>query len=240
MKDFKQSACALLILILTNCCLNVVYASDPQVEAETVKKIKKVTTQVLTSYPPQLLVNVIGEVPSGGFTDVKLVRVSYRNPPQDGIQDYYLKAVPPTQPAIAVISEVKASDLWKGMPAWVKGVRVHGIEDGVKVVVFNEEQPTARPRMRRFKGTSEKGSYDEAFQDALAKLNQALAEDGVRDATATWKVDAVQGEVGGIAGLNRLNVMIVANRQPAWSPSADSPQKQKQKPDKTKSLPKSE
>ncbi|WP_417387980.1 hypothetical protein [Gimesia sp.] len=229
MKDFKQSACALLILILTNCWLNAIYASDPQVEPETVKKIKKVATQVLTTNPPQLVVAVSGEVPSGGFTDVKLVRVSYRNPPQDGIQDYYLKAVAPTQPAIAVISEVKATDTWKGMPFWVKGIRVHGVDDGVKEVLFNQGEPKTRPHMRRFKGTSKQGSYEEALKQALARLNQALGEDGVRDATASWKVDSVQGEVGGIAGLNELSVVIVAKRQPAWKiePAAASKSKPK-------------
>lgn len=222
MNDFKQSVCALLILILTNSCLNSIYAADSLVEPETVKKIKQVTTQLLTSNPPQLKVNVIGEVPSGGFTDVTLTRVSYRRPPEDGIQDYYLKALPPTQPAIAVISEVKATDLWKGLPFWVKGIRVHGVDEGVKVVIFNEEQQKARPRVRRFKGTSNSGSYDEAIKAAIEKLNSALADDGVRDATATWKVSAVQGEVGGIAGLNQLSVIIVANRQPAWKTEPDS------------------
>ncbi|MCA9003885.1 MAG: hypothetical protein KDA70_01330 [Planctomycetaceae bacterium] len=229
MKDFKQSACALLILIFTNCWLNAIYASDPQVEPETVKKIKKVATQVLTTNPPQLVVTVSGEVPSGGFTDVKLVRVSYRNPPQDGIQDYYLKAVAPTQPAIAVISEVKATDTWKGMPFWVKGIRVHGVDDGVKEVLFKEGQLKTRPRMRRFKGTSKQGSYEDALKQALANLNQAMAEDGVRDATATWKVDAVQGVVGGIAGLNELSVVIVAKRQPAWKIESAAASKSKPK-----------
>ena len=233
MNDFKQSVCALLILILTNCCLNSLSAADPPVEPETVKKIKKVETQVLTTNPPQLFVAVSGEVPSGGFTDVTLTRVSYRKPPEDGIQDYYLKAVPPTQPAIAVISEVKARDRWVGMPFWVKGIRVHGVDDGVKVVLFNEEQSKARPRVRRFKGTSNSGSYDEAIKAALAKLNKALADDGVRDATATWKVSSVQGEVGGITGLNQLSVIIIANRQPAWKTQPAATSESKPKPGKS-------
>lgn len=233
MNDFKQSVCALLILILTNCCLNSLYAADPPVEPETVKKIKKVATQVLTTNPPQLFVAVSGEVPSGGFTDVTLTRVSYRKPPEDGIQDYYLKAVPPTQPAIAVISEVKARDRWVGIPFWVKGIRVHGVDGGVKEVLFSEEQPKARPRVRRFKGTSNNGSYDEAIKAALAKLNKALADDGVRDATATWKLSSVQGEVGGIAGLNEISVVIVASRQPAWKTSPVSASESKPKPEKS-------
>ena len=229
MNEFKQSVCALLILILTNCCLNSVYAADPPAEPETVKKIKQVKIQVLATNPPQLFVAVSGEVPGGGFTDVTLTRVSYSKPPEDGIQDYYLKALPPTQPAIAVISEVKARDRWLGMPSWVKGIRIHGVEDGVKEKLFKDVQQKAHPRMRRFKGISNSGSYDEALKGALAKLNQALADDGVRDATATWKVSSVQGEVGGITGLNELSVVIVAKRQPAWKiePASDSKSKSK-------------
>lgn len=229
MNEFKQSVCALLILILTNCCLNSLYAADPPAEPETVKKIKQVAIQVLATNPPQLFVAVSGEVPSGGFTDVTLTRVSYSKPPEDGIQDYYLKALPPTQPAIAVISEVKARDRWLGMPSWVKGIRIHGVEDGVKEKLFKDVQQKAHPRMRRFKGISNSGSYDEALKGALAKLNQALADDGVRDATATWKVSSVQGEVGGITGLNELSVVIVAKRQPAWKiePTSDSKSKSK-------------
>ena len=221
MNEFKQSVCALLILILANCCLNSLYAADPPAEPETVKKIKQVAIQVLATNPPQLFVAVSGEVPSGGFTDVTLTRVSYSKPPEDGIQDYYLKALPPTQPAIAVISEVKARDHWLGMPSWVKGIRVHGVEEGVKEKLFKDVQQRARPRVRRFKGISNSGSYDEALKGALAKLNQALADDGVRDATATWKVSSVQGEVGGITGLNQLSVIIIANRQPAWKTQPD-------------------
>jgi len=236
MNDFKQSVCALLILILTNCCLNSLYAADPPVEPETVKKIKKVATQVLTTNPPQLFVAVSGEVPSGGFTDVTLTRVSYRKPPEDGIQDYYLKAVPPTQPAIAVISEVKAQDRWVGMPFWVKGIRVHGIDDGVKVVKFEQKPEPPKPVHRQFTGTADAGlgvgssiPFEQALASAVYELQLSLTEGDVKDATATWKLLTTSGKVGSIDNMNRITVTIVAERQPPWpkkkQPKKEQPQK---------------
>ena len=110
-------------------------------EPPLVKKITKIEFQVQEKDPPNLLVTVVGEVPSGGYTNVKLVRVKHKEPPKDGIQEYRLVAEPPSGPAIQVISEVKASDTWvdvsKHAP-WLKGVRVLGEGDGIKVKKVNE------------------------------------------------------------------------------------------------------
>ena len=101
-----------------------------------VHKILKVQTELQTVNPPNLVVTVTGQVPTGGYAKPKLVRVVHATPPEDGIQDYVLLAVPPSGIATQVVSEVKAADQWKGYEKeapWLKGIRVHGVDDGVVV-----------------------------------------------------------------------------------------------------------
>lgn len=107
-------------------------------EPRIVKKILKVEFAVETIDPPNLIVTVTGQVPTGGYdkNKVNLVRVAYVTPPADGIQDYVLFAVPPSGFATQVISEVKAGNRWKGYAKeapWIKGIRVHGADEGVVV-----------------------------------------------------------------------------------------------------------
>ncbi|WP_299470006.1 hypothetical protein [uncultured Gimesia sp.] len=199
-------------------------ADEEKSKPVTVPKILKVTHQIQTSFPPNLVVQVLGEVPTGGYTDAKLERAVYVMPPKDGIQDYFLKAAPPTGLAITVISQVNASDTWKKFPSWVKGIRVHGIDDGIVVVKFDPE-----PVRRRFAGTSNAGSFEQALAAAVAKLNNAVSEGKVADATATWKIIKTSGQVGGIAGLNQISVTIVAERQPPWPQKAETSEPKKKK-----------
>lgn len=113
--------------------------SQKESESQIVKNILKVEYKVQKSYPPNLVVTAIGEVPTGGFDKVKLVRATYATPPKDGIQDYTLFAEPPSGPAIQVISQVEATDRWKGYnkeAPWIKGIRVHGVDGGVVVKMF--------------------------------------------------------------------------------------------------------
>ncbi|QDT24877.1 hypothetical protein [Gimesia panareensis] len=229
MKSFKQLTTVLLAVTFVWCSLSLVQAEKPKSKAITVPKILSVSHQLQKSNPPSLVLDVVGEVPTGGYTDVILERTVYVKPPEDGIQDYYLKAKPPTGIAITVISEVKASDVWTDLPAWVKGVRVHGVKDGIQVVYFDQEREM-EPVRRTFAGTSSKGSFDEALSAALAKLNQELGEGGVADATSSWKVVRTSGQTGGIAGLNQLKVVISAERQPPWQKKQSRKQKRTVKP----------
>lgn len=110
-------------------------------EPITVEKILKVEFVIQEMAPPNLVVTVIGEVPSSGYESVKLTRVTYVKEPEDGIQDYTLTAVPPSEPAMQVLSEVKAEDTWKRYTEeapWLKGIRVHGVGDGVVVKMLSE------------------------------------------------------------------------------------------------------
>ena len=110
-------------------------------EPRIIKKILKVAFAIEEIAPPNLVVTVSGQVPTGGYEKAKLVRVVYATPPDDGIQDYVLFAVPPSGFATQVISEVKAADRWKGYEKeapWLKGIRVHGVDDGVVVKMLRK------------------------------------------------------------------------------------------------------
>ena len=123
---------SLPIILLTTAIL----AQDKPPEPMTVKKILSAT---LTMDNGALTVAAVGEVPTGGYTKSTLTRVTYIKQPEDGIQDYTLRATPPAGPATQVISQVKASDTWPALPMWVKGVRIHGAGDGVLVKMLGEK-----------------------------------------------------------------------------------------------------
>lgn len=111
-------------------------AQDKPAKPVTVKKVLSATLAVEGM---TLTVTAVGEVPTGGYTNATLTRVTYIKQPADGIQDYTLQAVPPAGVAIQVISQVKASDTWPSVPAWLKGVRIHGAGDGVLVKMLGEK-----------------------------------------------------------------------------------------------------
>ena len=222
--SYIQPICrTVLAIALVFLGLSSAQADNTKSKLVSVSKILKVTHQIQVSYPPNLILNVVGQVPTAGYTDVQLLRMVYVQPPQDGIQDYYLKAIPPSGIAATVISQVTASKTWKGFPAWVKGVRVHGEKSGIVVIKFNKDPETPKPSLRRFTGTSKDGSFEKALSDAIAKLNKALPVGGVNDASATWRIVRTSGAVGGITGQNQISVMISAERQPPW------PQKKRSK-----------
>jgi hypothetical protein len=106
-----------------------------------VANILDVKHAVQTTQPPNLVVTAIGEVPTGGWHDVHLIRREYVTEPADGIWEYDLLAKPPDGPATQVISQVKASDLWQKIdPNKIKGVRVFGSGEGVKTVMFGKKK----------------------------------------------------------------------------------------------------
>jgi hypothetical protein len=106
----------------------------------TVKTILKVEFETQQTDPPNLVVIVTGQVPTGGWSSPTLTRKKYDAPPADGIQDYTLTAVPPSGIVTQVLSKVEASDSWKGYTVkapWLKGVRVHGADKGVVVKMLD-------------------------------------------------------------------------------------------------------
>ena len=63
---------------------------------------------------------------------------------------------------------------------------------------------------QKFVGESKKQSAEEALRNALKQLEKAMQEQGIPDNLATWKVVAVDGELGGIAGRDIVRVTISA------------------------------
>jgi len=101
--------------------------------------IMKVISAKLSLNDGALTVTTVGEVPTAGYTKPMLIRVEYFRQPDDGMQDYQFQAVPPAGVAAQVVSQVEASDTWKSVPPWVKGVRIHGAGDGVLVKMLAEK-----------------------------------------------------------------------------------------------------
>lgn len=99
-------------------------ATSPKLEKIEVKVVK---LEVQKKNPPNLVIDVDGEAPSGGWTHVQLVKYVYVTPPADGIWEFDLVALAPTGPAPQVITPVKTQYVWESFPqAQVKGVRVYG------------------------------------------------------------------------------------------------------------------
>jgi hypothetical protein len=140
---FAQEGCMLIAVCFTSVLLvlqSVSVAEDTKKpQPQIVGRILKVDYTLQKKMPPNLLVTAVGQVPTGGYTRVQLVRVIYVAPPEDGIQDYILFAVPPSGPAAQVISEVEATNRWEAYERearWIKGFRVHGVGDGVTLRMF--------------------------------------------------------------------------------------------------------
>jgi len=131
------AACFISVLLLLQSVSAAEDTKKPQ--PQIIGKILKVDYTIQKKIPPNLLVTAIGQVPTAGYTKVQLVRVIYVTPPQDGIQDYILFAVPPSGPAAQVISDVEATNQWEAYDRearWIKGFRVHGVGDGVFLMKF--------------------------------------------------------------------------------------------------------
>jgi hypothetical protein len=114
--------------------------NDKKDKEVIVPRIKVVDFKFLQTSPPSLSVSAVGEVPTGGYQNIRLVRVTFPKPPLDGIQEYRLVATPPAGQAIQVLTEVSASDTWNNYQndaPWIKGIRVHGIGNGTAVRMFN-------------------------------------------------------------------------------------------------------
>lgn len=102
-----------------------------------VPRILKIEHAILKSNPPTLVVKVTGQVNTAGWTEAKLTRRVYVQPPADGIWEYDLFATPPAANPPAAVSKVQATNRWPNFDATaVKGVRVFGVNDGVVEVRF--------------------------------------------------------------------------------------------------------
>ncbi len=211
-------AIRMILLGASLCAIDATAAEESQpVIVPEITKVQYVEEEI---NPPNLVVSVTGNVPTGGYSNVMLIRAHYVTPPADGIQDYYLTATPPREAATQVITPVSASNRWKKYTSeapWLKGVRIHGSGNGVMVkMLSNKGAAEAVAKSRLFEGESPEGDLQKALQAALGKLDKALAEGNVADASATWKITQVSGTRGGITGARGVNVTISAIRTPEW------------------------
>ncbi|MDQ3185105.1 MAG: hypothetical protein M3Q16_01300 [Pseudomonadota bacterium] len=96
------------------------------------KKILEVTEvklAILESFPPQLRISASGNVPTGGWSNPRLVPYIYIQPPPDGIYDFDFVADPPEGIATQVISPIEVVHVWKDLPDRLKGVRIHASQN---------------------------------------------------------------------------------------------------------------
>jgi hypothetical protein len=107
--------------------------SQEKPQPRLLTQIIDVQLAVREKAPPELVVSVRAQTPTPEYTNVRLLRAAYKTPPEDGIQDYFLLATPPDGIVTQVLSRTAAQDVWSDFPKWLKGVRVHGVGDGVKV-----------------------------------------------------------------------------------------------------------
>ena len=100
---------------------------------EAVPTIVSIKCTINKINPPELVVDVGGEVPTAGWTDPSLNPRVYVNPPADGIYEYDFTALRPSGPAAQVITPITASHTTPDYPATtLKGVRVYGVGTGIK------------------------------------------------------------------------------------------------------------
>ena len=69
---------------------------------------------------------------------------------------------------------------------------------------------------RRYEGVSPDGNLQEALGNALQQLQNDIAEGGVRDASASWRLVEIRGQHGGFAGRYSVVAEITATRAPGW------------------------
>lgn len=118
----------------------VVRGNEPQlapkvVGLERVPEIVKIEYTLQASDPPNLVVKATGQVPTGGWTQIQLLRREYVVEPADGIWEYDLLAKRPDGPVTQVITPVTGTDTWMKVNAGkLKGLRVYGVGSGVKEI----------------------------------------------------------------------------------------------------------
>jgi len=110
----------------------------PAPKRETVKAIIDVKFVYEEKKPPVLVVIARGIVPTGGWKDAQLALQKREKPPADGVYEFLMTAVPPDGPATQAVEEVKATYRWEKPPEGLKGLKVGGVGEGVKTVMFED------------------------------------------------------------------------------------------------------
>lgn len=115
-----------------------------------VYSVLSVECKILKSKPPQLSVKAVGETPSPGYTNPRLLPWIYLVPPADGILDLTFTAEAPVDGGnvTTVLTPITVNPPPFAVPSWVTGVRVHSatnkMEGGVKIAGDDDPFPQAR------------------------------------------------------------------------------------------------
>lgn len=113
-------------------------------------------------------INAVGEVPTTGWTALRLSQRFYVVPPADGIWDFDFIGDEPTGIVGQVVLPV-AAQLVLPAPAWCKGVRVHAKSNDIVASLSGKPHIKATVSQTRLaKGhvivKESLGSYDDSFQ----------------------------------------------------------------------------
>ncbi|PTR16290.1 hypothetical protein C8R31_102304 [Nitrosospira sp. Nsp2] len=136
---------------------------------EKILEITSVKLSVLESFPPKLKIDAFGTVPTGGWSNPKLIPHIHIQAPPDGIYGFDFIADPPAGAATQVISVIEVSDIWENSPEGVEGVRIHAAKNSQTALVAGARQPHRQPN--RFTLTdSSKGTRIVFFPRALTPL----------------------------------------------------------------------
>lgn len=140
----RHAALSLLLLVGLSSGMPAIEESrkeEPEklVPLKRVAEITDVKYELQTSEPPNLVVTALGNVPSGGWTEVQLIRREYLKEPADGIWEYDLLAKPPQGPSTQAITTVKATDTWEKVDlSRLKGLRVYGLGKGIRTIKLGQ------------------------------------------------------------------------------------------------------
>ena len=134
----------ILLMVATLSCAKredamppVASATSTPVPGDHVPTIGAIRCAINESQPPQLVVTVEGQVPTGGWTSPRLTPRTYATPPANGVWEYDFMAVKPEGMAAMMISPIHASHTWPDFPeATLRGIRVYGVDSGVKEVML--------------------------------------------------------------------------------------------------------
>jgi hypothetical protein len=102
-----------------------------------VMEVKAARAVIVKTNPPGLLADANGEVPTAGWTNIRLEPFFYVVPPADGIWDMDFVGDPPTGIVAQVVLPVSAS-ITLPAPHWLKGVRIHAAQNELEVKVGKE------------------------------------------------------------------------------------------------------
>jgi hypothetical protein len=137
-----------------------------------VARVDKVSAfELTTPFPsiPNLFVAALGEVPTTGWSNIRLLPVIYVQPPADGIQDFEFVGSPA---GIGADVMLPVAATYAGhAPAWLKGVRVKAVQNAIECPI-KRTKAKARDldiaRLRELAGNvivrKSIAVYDDSFQ----------------------------------------------------------------------------